>query len=112
MARIRTESLQAGMQVAVDVKNMDGMLLLPHGCELSERHINILQAWGVTEIEVGVDANDPNSRDPLGKLAPETLAALTAEIRALFSQPDESNPGYQAVFQAILVRRAIHGQTR
>lgn len=95
------------MKVAADVKNMDGMLLLPRGCELSERHINILQAWGINFIEIEVDGNSPRNDDPLATLSPENLSALTVEIRSLFFRADETNPGYQAVFQAILQRRAL-----
>lgn len=99
------------MAVAVDVKNMDGMLLLPRGCELTERHIGILEAWGVTEIEVEACETEATT-DPLAQLPPETLAALKAELSALFFQPDESNPGFNTVFQAILRRRVIRGQAK
>jgi hypothetical protein len=92
------------MQVGVDVKNMDGMLLLPKGCELSERHIHILQAWGVAEIEIEA-TGEAETSDPLSRLPPEMLAAIAAELKALFWQPDETDPGYQAVFQAMLRRR-------
>jgi hypothetical protein len=52
MIRVKSEALQPGMIVARDVKNIDGMLLAPLGCQLSERQIDILQAWGVVEVEV------------------------------------------------------------
>jgi len=100
------------MLVSVDVKNMDGMLLLPKGCELTDRHINILQAWGISEIVVESGAGPEGSVDPLAKLTPEELVALTSELKSLFWQPDESNPGYQAVFQAILKRRVLRGARR
>lgn len=112
MARIKTESLQEGMCVAVDVKNMDGMLLLPRGCELSLRHISILQAWGVSEIEVELDGDDSVSADPLASMPPEVLSALKAELHALFCRPDESDPGFNAVFQAILRRRAVQARIK
>ena len=94
------------MTVAVDVKNIDGMLLLPAGCELKERQINILQAWGVAEIDVEASAETAAASDPLAKLSPETVAALTAELKALFWQPDESSPVYNEIFRLLLLRRA------
>jgi hypothetical protein len=96
------------MQVAAEVKNMDGMLLLPQGCELTARLINILQAWGVSEIEVDT-SGDAAMADPLTQMPPEKLATLTAELKALFWEPDEVNPGFKAVFQAILRRRVLRG---
>ena len=107
MPRVKTESLEPGLVVAVDVKNMDGMLLLPQGCELTERHIGILQAWGIAEIQIeAAQDSEGASGDPLARLTPEALAALKAELSARFFKPDESNPGFIAVFQAVLRRRA------
>jgi hypothetical protein len=94
------------MVVAVDVKNMDDMLLLPQGCELGERHIGILQAWGIAEIQVETAPDSETTNDPLARLTPEALTALKAELTARFFQPDETNPGFIAVFQAVLRRRA------
>jgi hypothetical protein len=94
------------MKVAADVKNIDGMLLIPTGCELTDRQIGILQAWGVTEIEVQATGNADGTEDPLAKLPPEVLANLTAELKALFWQPDESNPAYLEIFKLMLRRRA------
>ena len=72
MPRIKTESLQTGMVVASDVKNLDSMLLIPAGCALTERQISILQAWGIGEVEVETAAN-VEEPDPLSRLAPEVL---------------------------------------
>jgi hypothetical protein len=105
MPRIKTESLQEGMVVATDVKNMDHMLLIPAGTTLTERQINILQAWGVGEIEVQTSSSDGDV-DPASKLPPEALARLTAEIRALFFKPDDANPVFAEIFKLMVQRRA------
>ena len=70
MIRVKSEVLQPGMIVARDVKNIDGMLLAPAGCELSERQIGILQAWGVAELEVEAGADMAQAHDPLAQLPP------------------------------------------
>ena len=93
------------MVVVTDVKNMDDMLLIPAGCTLTERQINILQAWGVEEIEVQ-NAGDAEDADPLKKLSPEKIERMTAEIKALFWQPDESSPVYAEICRLMLLRRA------
>jgi molybdopterin biosynthesis enzyme len=108
MPRVKTELLQAGMQVASDVKNIDNMLLIPAGAELTERHIGILEAWGVTDVEVQVSAGAEDA-DPLAKLPPEVVARLTAEIKSRFWQADESNPVYLEVVKLMLHRRAAKG---
>jgi hypothetical protein len=105
MPRVKTDLLQEGMVVATDVKNIDDMLLIPAGCNLTDRQINILQSWGVAEIEVqGSQALE--DADPLTKLPPEAVAKLAAEVRSLFWEPDDANPVFAEVFKLMLRRRA------
>jgi hypothetical protein len=108
MPQVKTESLKEEMVVTRDVKNIDNMLLIPSGTTLTERHINILQAWGVAEIEVKDSPAGDAANDPLAKLSPEELAKLTDEVKARFWKPDETNPIFTEVFNIILRRRALH----
>jgi hypothetical protein len=110
MPRVKTESLKEGMKVDSDVKNIDGMLLIPSGCELTERQIGILEAWGIAEVEVS-GADTPVDTDPLAKLPPETLAKWTAEVKAVFWQPDEASPVYVELLKQLLLRRARRSRT-
>jgi hypothetical protein len=104
--RLKSEALQPGMVVARDVKNIDGMLLTPSGCALSERQINILQAWGVTEVEVEAGEEMARAYDPLAQLPPETLVKLTADLRARFWKPDDFGPVPAEIFKLIQLRQA------
>lgn len=106
MLRVKSEELQPGMIVARDVKNIDGMLLAPSGCELSERQINILQAWGVTELEIEAVEEMAKAHDPLAQLPPETLAKITSELRARFWKPDDFGPVPAEIFRLMLLRQA------
>ena len=106
MIRVKSEELQPGMVVARDVKNIDGMLLAPSGCELSERQINILQAWGVTEVEVEAGEEMAKAHDPLAQLPPEVLAKITAELRARFWKPDDFGPVPAEIFRLMQLREA------
>ena len=94
------------MVVARDVKNVDGMLLAPAGCQLTERQINILQAWGVAEVEVEAGEATANLQDPLAQLPPETLAKITADLRARFWKPDDFGPAPAEIFRLMLLRQA------
>ena len=93
------------MRVMTDVKNMDEMLLIPAGATLTERQISILQAWGIEEIEVQ-QAAGAEAADPLARLTPETIAKLSAEIKSLFWQPDDSEPVFGEILKLMLQRRA------
>ena len=94
------------MVVAREVKNIDGMLLIPAGCELGERQIGILQAWGVSEVEVEASQELAKSHDPLAQLPPETLTKITAELRARYWKPDEFGPIPAEIFKLMLLRQA------
>jgi hypothetical protein len=108
MPKIKTESLQEGMVVTTDVKNMDNMLLIPAGCALTEKHINILNAWGIPEIQVQSSDSAEDSKDILQKLSPATLAKMTAELHAIFWEPIDKNPIQREVFDFVLRRAARH----
>ena len=94
------------MTVACDVKNIDSMLILPAGGVLTERQIDILRAWGVEEIDVQLSAEVQEEGDPLAKLTPESVAKMTAELKARFWKPDETQPAFQELFKLMLQRRA------
>ena len=94
------------MVVAREVKNIDGMLLVPAGSELGERQIGILQAWGVSEVEVEASQEMAKSHDPLAQLPPETLAKLTVNLRGRYWRPDEFGPVPAEIFQLMLLRQA------
>ncbi len=112
MPRTKTESLQPGMVVASDVKNIDGMLLFPAGASLTERQIDILQAWGVAEIDVQADPDSENNSDPLAKLPPEVLAQWTAEAKALFWKLNENDLIEAEVLKLMLHRRVKRAGTK
>ncbi len=93
------------MVVSSDIKNIDNMLLIPSGCKLTARQIGILQAWGVTEINVEA-SGDEAENDSLSKLSPEQLEKLSAEVRATFWKADDADPVFAELFKLILRRRA------
>jgi hypothetical protein len=106
MIRVKSEALQPGMVVARDVKNIDGMLLAPLGCQLSERQIDILQAWGVVEVEVEAGEEMALAHDPLAQLPPGILAKITADLRARYWKPDEFGPVPAEIYKLMLLRQA------
>jgi len=106
MPKARLEFLKPGMMVTADIKNMDDMLLIPAGCTLTEKHINILQSWGIPEVQVETSGAAEDGCDPLQHLDPGVLAEITAELKEKYWHFDETNQVEVEVFNLILRRKA------
>jgi hypothetical protein len=104
MPRIKIEQVKEGMVVSSDVKNIDSMLLVPTGCTLTKRQIDILNSWGVIEVDV-VEAEGCDEDDPQSKFSAEELEYLTAQVKARFWKVDEKNPVFMEIFKLALKRR-------
>ncbi len=104
MPKIKIEQVKEGMVVGSDVKNVDSMLLVPAGCTLTQRQINILNAWGVVELEVLV-AEGCDDANPLAGLSAEELDRFTAEVKERFWKVDVQNPVFMEIFKLALQRR-------
>ena len=94
------------MVVAVDVRTMDQMLLLPAGCRLAQKQIGSLQTWGITDVEVEVNDDFVDRDDPLTELPPEEVARLTTATKALFWQLDETDLVEMEIYKLVLRRAA------
>ena len=103
MPRVKLDAVIEGMTVAADVKNMDDMLLIPAGCVLSARHINILRTWGISEVQTEGEEQEAAT---LITIAPEILEKLEAELKNSFWQYDPKSPVQHEIFQLALRRRA------
>ena len=108
MPKVKLDVLQEGMVVTADVKNLDDMLLIPAGCPLTEKHIDILRAWGIPEVQVDSAGETAETVDPLQLLSPEGLASLEAEVRQRFWKFDETSPVQREMLRLVLRRQARH----
>ena len=100
MSKIKVHDLDAGMELASDVHDPNGRFLLGEGCELSEKHIKALQAWGVLSVEIaGVDSVESKS---LQQVSPETLENLRADVRERFRDGFEEQVFMQELFTEVV----------
>ncbi len=84
MGVLNIDDLKAGMVLGEDVTNKHDKVLLGKGNALAERHIGILKAWGVTEVDVeGVDRAQVD-REETAALSPEAVASLEEGLKELF----------------------------
>jgi len=81
MAVVKLNDLKPGMKLTEPVFNINGNLLLREGVELTARHISILKAWGVSQVEVD-SQEKTDQRKP--ELNPQVLCALQERLRTKF----------------------------
>jgi len=94
------------MVVTADVKNMDNMLLIPAGCVLTEKHIDIFNAWGITEVQVEAGGDTEDAGDMLQQLPAETLEQLRKELTDIFWEPIDKSAVQAELFDLVLRRKA------
>ena len=90
MAKIKVKSLQVGMTLSADVCDPNGRFLLGNGCELSEKHIKALNAWGVISVEIN-DEDMPEGGDKI-EISPEVYEAIEKQVNARFRHNDLNSP--------------------
>lgn len=52
MGKIDVNLLEAGMELEDDAREAKGLVLLPAGTVITEKHIGILKSWDVPEVAV------------------------------------------------------------
>jgi len=105
MPKVKLAAVREGMVVTADVKNMDNMLLIPEGCVLTEKHIDILSAWGIPEVEVDSASSAEAPGDILQQIAPELLEEVRKELAEAFWEPLDKGPVQSEVFDLVLRRK-------
>jgi hypothetical protein len=92
MRKLRLEQLKSGMQLAQDVINFSGQVLLYKGNPLQPKDIKNFKAWGV--VEIAVESSSLNSSNSLNNNQINTKLLLEAqnEISNLFQHSNLSHP--------------------
>ena len=106
MPNVKVASVREGMVVTADVKNMDNMLLIPAGCVLTEKHIDIFNAWGITEVQVESGGEAEDTGDILQQLPAEALEQLRNELAGVFWDPIDKSAIQAEMFDLVLHRKA------
>lgn len=90
MSKIKVRDLQVGMTLIADVCDPNGRFLLGEGCELGEKHIKALTAWGVISVEI----NESDLPEDTGKfkLSSEISMVIEEQINARFCHNDMNSP--------------------
>ena len=90
MAKIKVKELALGMTLTADVCDPNGRFLLGEGCQLNDKHIKALNAWGVVSVEIS-DDEMPEGGSNI-EVSPEKQAVVDKLVKARFIHNDMNNP--------------------
>lgn len=90
MGKIKVKELAVGMTLIADVCDPNGRFLLGTGCELGEKHIKALNAWGVVSVEIN-DDDIPEDESRI-KISPEIFKAIEEQVKTRFQHNDLEQP--------------------
>jgi len=105
MALKKPHELLEGMVLAADVKNLDGQILFKKGLELAERQIEILQMWGIPNVEIE-GGEEPADRLNLDQFSPQTLEKAERMADRRFKLVTSSHPAVEMVRKICIGREA------
>jgi hypothetical protein len=100
MGLLNVNDLKPGMVLAEHVTNKHGNMLVGKGNQLSEKHIGVLKAWGVTEVNVDRVDRVQVEREEIEALAADVVASIEGELKELF--PDfGDDPIMQEIYRVV-----------
>jgi hypothetical protein len=88
--QVSVDDLEPGMQLADEVRDQQGRLLMPAGTELTDRHLRAFQLWGI--LSVRIRAGDAGADPAEVPLTPGQLAEGEALVRARLRDTDPAHP--------------------
>lgn len=106
MGIIHLNHIRPGMVVASDVKNLDSMVLFPSGYTLTEKHLLLLRAWGVTEVDVKGVGDQKLHEKVLEKLDPKILAHAEIQANDLFHHAGLKHSMLKELYSLCTTRKA------
>ena len=84
MGILNINDLKEGMTIAADVKNKHGNIMIRQGMTLSEKHIMLLKAWGISDADVDGFDRDQLNEEEMKTVSPEVIEVIEKELRAFF----------------------------
>ncbi len=104
MARIRIDQVQEGMELASDVTDRNGQVLVRGGATVTARELRLFNMWGVADVDIaGLEEEDA---DPTRAFDADLIAECEPIARDLFQHNKIDHPFFEQLFQECIVRIA------
>ncbi|HTP64426.1 MAG TPA: hypothetical protein VMJ66_03465 [Geobacteraceae bacterium] len=101
------DNLVPGMELAADLHDRNGRLLLKAGTELTERCLYLMHTWGAIEADIVKADSAPEC--PADAMDPEFIAAVEKKIAPLFLHTDPEHPAIKALMHIRIMMETDDG---
>ena len=105
MGLLNINDLERGMELAEDVSNPWGMVLLKAGTIIDEKKLKAFKAWGVTEASIKGEDQDDLDDPALAVIDEQTQERIEQELSYIFQKTDMGNPIVAEIYRLIKKRR-------
>jgi len=105
MGTLNINDIQIGMELAENVTNFNGTILLKAGAIITEKHLMALKAWGIREAKIeGIE--ESNMDEPaLSAVDAEANAMIDHELAYIFQKNDMQNPVIAEIHRLVKKRK-------
>lgn len=100
-----SKELEEGMILTSDVCNLDGQILFTKGLELTTRHIDILQMWGIPKVEIAGEDEEEDASN-LDQFPPVIIARAELAVNKHFSLVKSSHPAVEIMRKICVLKTA------
>ncbi len=107
MGVLNINDIEEGMELAEDIVNLNGRILLKAGFIITERHIQALRAWGIAEANIRGVERDNLDEPSLEAVDPEEIARIDQDLTYLFRKMDLEDPIVAELYRLVRKREAM-----
>lgn len=105
MGILNIDDIEIGMELAEDVTNFNGTILLKVGTIITEKYLMAFKVWGITEANIeGVEESNFDEPD-LSAVDAETNAMMDQELAYIFQKNDMEDPVIAEIYRLVKKRR-------
>jgi len=104
--RVNLDDLEPGMVLAADAVHMNGRVLLNAGACLTEKHLRIFRAWGLTEAQINGSAGEQAAKQAIQNIDPEIVMQTELALRKSFTHMDMDFAPVAELFRVCVITHA------
>lgn len=103
MGTLNIDDIEIGMELAEDVTNFNGTILLKAGAIITEKYLMAFKVWGITE--ANIEGVEESNFDELFAVDAETNAMMDQELAYIFQKNDMEDSIIAEIYRLVKKRR-------